>query len=409
MGHEADVIEELRRDNAALRERLARVEPTAAKYEVLVSIMAEAVLVLDSDGRYLTIEPTQGFPPEARAQLLGTCLPDGFGPEIGGQMVAAIRRSLATGEPGTIEFQVPLPDRPLTVCAVFKPLTADTVLWYSNDITAERLLRQAEQGLRTFEAVVERTPDGVALITTRGEVTYTNQAYRDLGGAFDPGDALLAARLAAPELVRAALVEATTHGHWTGRLELGVDAGGRVPCQVSLVRLPEAPGRTAELAVIARDLRPLIEAEGQRLALQEQVIEAQRVALRELSTPLLPIATGVVCMPLIGTIDGPRAQEMMERLLDGIVRLRAHTAILDVTGVRVADAQVADGLLQVARAARLLGAHVILTGIGPDIAQTLVALHSELLGITTLGDLRSGIAHALAGRGAPGSAARRRP
>ncbi|KYF77774.1 hypothetical protein BE18_32580 [Sorangium cellulosum] len=150
---------------------------------------------------------------------------------------------------------------------------------------------------------------------------------------------------------------------------------------------------------------------------QEQVIRAQQAALRELSTPLVPLAEGVVAMPLIGTLDSARAQQAMEKLLDGIVQHQFHTAIVDVTGVRNVDAESADALLRIARAARLLGAQIMLTGINPDTAQTLVELGVDLTGITTRSTLQSGIAHALARTGtrpatpasaAPTSAARAR-
>lgn len=394
---EDDIVARLQRENAELRERLARVEEQAARYDVLCSIMSEGVMVLDRNGRYVAIEPTLAFPPEVRPRVLGSHLGDMFSPELTERMLTGIRRSLATGETGTIEFALPLPGNERWTSAVFKPLTADAVLWYSNDVTTERQLRLAEQGLRTFEAVVERTPDGVALVAADGRFLYANAAYRGLTGAAEAGApaTLFAAHVGDPGQVRAALTEAHEQGHWTGQLDVGVDDRARVPCQVSLVRLPAAPGCTPDLAVIARDLRPFLDAERQRVALQEQVIAAQSAALRELSTPLLPLAEGVICMPLIGTIDERRAQEIMERLLTGIVQQRAHTAILDVTGVRVPDARVADALLQVARAAKLLGARVLLTGIGPEVAQTLVELQTELRGITTLGDLQSGIAHAL--------------
>jgi rsbT co-antagonist protein RsbR len=100
-------------------------------------------------------------------------------------------------------------------------------------------------------------------------------------------------------------------------------------------------------------------------------------------------------MPLIGVIDAARAKEVMEKLLDGIVKQRARTAILDVTGVSVVDAHVASALLQAGQAARLLGAQVILTGISPAMAQALVQLSADMSEIVALGDLESGIAYAL--------------
>lgn len=157
-------------------------------------------------------------------------------------------------------------------------------------------------------------------------------------------------------------------------------------------------GKLLGLCGIATDITDRKRADAERIAFQEQMIQAQRAALRELSTPLVPIAEGVLAMPLIGTIDSVRAKEIMETLLDGISRQRASTAILDITGVRVVDTQVANALIEAARAARLLGAEVLLTGISPAIAQTLVALQLDLRDLTTLATLQSGIAHAMRSR-----------
>lgn len=157
-------------------------------------------------------------------------------------------------------------------------------------------------------------------------------------------------------------------------------------------------GQLLGVCGIATDITDRKRADAERIAFQEQMIQAQRAALRELSTPLVPIAEGVLAMPLIGTIDSVRAKEIMETLLEGISRQRARTAILDITGVRVVDTQVANALIEAARAARLLGAEVLLTGISPAIAQTLVALQLDLRDLTTLATLQSGIAHALRSR-----------
>lgn len=130
-------------------------------------------------------------------------------------------------------------------------------------------------------------------------------------------------------------------------------------------------------------------------ALQQQVIDAQQQALRELSTPLIPIADTVVIMPLIGAIDKQRAQHMQETLLQGVAAHHVDTAILDITGVKVIDTQVANAFVQTAQAVRLLGAQVVLTGIQPAIAQTLVTLGVDLGDLVTFGSLQAGIAYAL--------------
>jgi PAS domain S-box-containing protein len=146
---------------------------------------------------------------------------------------------------------------------------------------------------------------------------------------------------------------------------------------------------------ISTDITQQKRTEQERAALQAQIIEAQRDALRELSTPLMPLSREVLAMPLIGTIDSARAQQVMETLLEGIATHQASSAIIDITGVQVLDTQVANALVQTARAVRLLGAQVILTGIGPAMAQTLVHLGADLGDLVTRSTLQAGIAYAL--------------
>ncbi|OAN49717.1 histidine kinase [Chloroflexus islandicus] len=149
--------------------------------------------------------------------------------------------------------------------------------------------------------------------------------------------------------------------------------------------------------VIVRDIteQRRVERERQTLVMQEQIIQAQQAIVRELSTPLIPIADGVVAMPLIGAIDSARAQQIMETLLDGVNRYRASVAILDITGVKVIDTQIAGALIRSAQAARLLGAQVMLTGINPEIAQTLIHIGIEFHEVVTRATLQEGIAYAL--------------
>ncbi len=127
---------------------------------------------------------------------------------------------------------------------------------------------------------------------------------------------------------------------------------------------------------------------------QEETLRAQNAALAELSTPLIPISDEVMVMPLIGAVDSQRAQRVIETLLMGIGQSKARVVILDITGVPVVDTQVANALIRAAQALRLLGSEVILTGIRPEVAQTLVGLGADLSSITTRSSLQSGIAHA---------------
>ncbi|NJP04374.1 MAG: PAS domain-containing protein [Chloroflexaceae bacterium] len=122
---------------------------------------------------------------------------------------------------------------------------------------------------------------------------------------------------------------------------------------------------------------------------------AQQTALRELSSPLIPLIDGVVVLPLIGSIDNQRAQQVQETLLEGVMQHRANTVILDITGVQTVDNETANGFMQAAQAVRLLGAQVMMTGIQPRIAQTLIHLGADLSGIKTYSSLQSGIAAVL--------------
>jgi rsbT co-antagonist protein RsbR len=99
-------------------------------------------------------------------------------------------------------------------------------------------------------------------------------------------------------------------------------------------------------------------------------------------------------MPLVGAVDSQRAQQVLSALLEGIAGSRARVAILDITGVAVVDTQVANALIRAAQAVKLLGAQVVLTGIRPEVAQTLVGLGADLSGIITRSSLQSGIAYA---------------
>jgi len=150
-----------------------------------------------------------------------------------------------------------------------------------------------------------------------------------------------------------------------------------------------------ELLIIVRDRTERQRAFDEQQMLQEVLIEAQAAALAEISTPLLPIHDGVVVMPIIGAIDASRADQVMETLLEGVVAHGARIAILDITGVAFVDIEVANTLVRAAHAVKLLGTSVILTGMRPEVARTIVELGADLGSIVTRGTLQSGIHHAM--------------
>jgi rsbT co-antagonist protein RsbR len=127
--------------------------------------------------------------------------------------------------------------------------------------------------------------------------------------------------------------------------------------------------------------------------------EQLAVAVRTLSVPVLPILNQVLLIPLVGEIDAERAQILLERLLDGITIGRARIAIIDITGVPLVDESLVDWLIKATSAARLMGARCILVGIGPEVAQALVASGADLANLTTRADLRSAVEYAVRGNG----------
>jgi rsbT co-antagonist protein RsbR len=120
---------------------------------------------------------------------------------------------------------------------------------------------------------------------------------------------------------------------------------------------------------------------------REELIERQQQELLDLSTPVVQLWDGILALPLIGTLDSERTQIVMESLLEAIVEKEATVAILDITGVPTVDTLVAQHLMKTVAAARLMGAECIISGIRPQIAQTIVHLGVELSGVVTKASL----------------------
>ena len=124
-------------------------------------------------------------------------------------------------------------------------------------------------------------------------------------------------------------------------------------------------------------------------------IESQQRTIRELSTPIVEVWDRVLTLPIIGMVDGGRAAEIMDNLLQAVTRTRARFAILDLTGVKEIDMATAGYMLGLVRAIRLLGAEGVITGIHPNIAQTIVNLGLELSNLTVRATLREALAHCI--------------
>ncbi|NJP05133.1 MAG: PAS domain S-box protein [Chloroflexaceae bacterium] len=252
-------------------------------------------------------------------------------------------------------------------------------------------------------SVFENSADFIGIAALDGQARYLNAAGRQMVGLYSDAEFLQTnvINYFPPEdhqrLEQEIMPVIIRDGFWKGEFRFcHFKTGERIPIELNLFLIrDQQTGEPTSLATVTRDIRKQKQAEAERTRLQEQIIEAQRFALRELSTPLIPISDTTVVMPLIGTIDSQRAQQVLETLLEGVSQHRAQLAILDITGVQVVDTQVANALISAAQAVKLLGARVMITGIQPRIAQTLVHLGVSLDGIITRGTLQAGIAYAL--------------
>jgi len=156
---------------------------------------------------------------------------------------------------------------------------------------------------------------------------------------------------------------------------------------VIISALRDKDGTLRGFAKVTRDLTESKQAEEQ--------IRQQGKEIMELSTPVMQVWQGVVVAPLIGSLDSNRTQQFMERLLGRIVETNSPVALVDIMGVPTIDTQTAQHLIETISAVRLLGAQVVLTGVRPAIAQTLVHLGIDLSGIMTRSSLAAGLQVAL--------------
>jgi rsbT co-antagonist protein RsbR len=187
-------------------------------------------------------------------------------------------------------------------------------------------------------------------------------------------------------------------GDFTNRLNLG---------------LPESHPLGA-LCVGINDMIDSLEAEQKRndqyrRELEEKLatIDQQRSAIRELSTPVMEVWEGILCLPIVGIMETARSAEMTDALLKAVVSTRARCTIVDITGIEVMDTGTADHFIRMAKAVQLLGAECVLTGINPQIAQTLIHMGVDMDGVVTHRSLRDALQHFI--RRKPGTANSRSP
>ncbi|MDI3284734.1 PAS domain S-box protein [Polyangium sp. 15x6] len=379
-----------------------------ARFRSLVNAVKSVVVIIGEDQTILEwnaeAERLYGW---SRDEILGKNYLEWFVPDEARAAVAADMRKVLGGEE-TRGFENPITSRDgfarvlqwnvgRLVDGEGRPIA---IVASGIDITEHKRDREAlDRSEGMLHAVMTNAPIMLFVKDLEGRYTLTNRAF-DEGMGFEPNfaigkvdtkvlpPAVLAKHRADDQKVFDGGVPIQIETNIPTRNGVRVFLGSKFP-------LFDTNGKAYAICGIASDITELRRAEAEQATFQVRIIEAQRETLRELSTPLLPIAPGVVLMPLVGAIDESRAALVLEALLQGVVAHRAEVAILDITGVRTVDTPVALGLVQAAQAAGLLGADVVLTGVRPAAARTLVELGIDMGGIKTVSTLEQGVAHAI--------------
>lgn len=412
--HETEAeLARLRQRVAELEERLARFEDSsgawAANFDMhrVIDALTVPIFYKDAEGRYVGCnEAFAAFLGRTRAEIIGKTAYD-LAPthlaevyhqadlDLMRQRTAQVYEAEvkpANSESRFVQFsKAPIFDNAGNVIGLVGAI---------QDITGRK---KAEQETARLMEILENTPDVIGMADAQGQVVYMNKAGRRLRGLSSDAEltgmqiADFHPAWAAKIIYDEAIPTADRRGYWSGDVAMVNARGEEIPVSQVLLAHHDADGNLVYITGIMRDISERQKAERalREREIQEQVIEAQRAALRELSTPLLPISSDVVVMPIIGTVDSARAQQIMDTLLEGVGEHHASLAILDITGVKVMDTQVAGALLHAAHAVRLLGAQVVLSGIRPEIAQTLVHIGVDMRDIVTRGTLQQAIAFAL--------------
>lgn len=164
--------------------------------------------------------------------------------------------------------------------------------------------------------------------------------------------------------------------------------GSRFWANVVFTALRDADGRLRGFGKVTRDLT-------ERRGAEEKIRRQAQEIIEMAAVPVVQVWEGIVLVPLIGTLDSQRTQQLMERLLNRVTETSSPVALVDITGVPTIDTQTAQHLIEAIAAVRLLGSEVVLTGVRPSIAQTLVHLGIDLSNVTTRSSLSAGLRMAL--------------
>ncbi len=293
---------------------------------------------------------------------------------------------------------------------LYQAVAKQAALLLDNALHVKRLhvsLKETQEQSAMLRTVIEHTPAGILFTEApSGKVLLMNGAAERLIGEELNLDVSKgeygASSIVYPGTDRPILTEdiAGVRAMATGKFqseEVDVILSDRRRLSLEVVAAPmlDESGNVKNVVLVLTDVTVRKRTEQERLRLQEEIITVQAAALAERSTPLIPITDDILVLPLIGSLDTERGQQVLDVLLNGVSESRARVSIIDITGVKTLDTQAASAITNAAQALRLLGVEPVLTGIRAEVAQTMVKLGVPLSGIVTRSTLQSGIQYAL--------------
>jgi anti-anti-sigma factor len=361
-------IAALRATNTALQgaheEQRRQLMQTASLLRAIAEFAPMVLYAKDLDGRFTLSNHLHatllGSEPD---QVVGKLESDLLDAQVAAEIHGVMAEVIRTGEPSVSEFEIPIDGRDRVFLEHIFPLRrADDPAGHGSGIgglaidVTER--KRAEDAVRVFEALVHHSPDGVLVRpNTSAAPMFCNPALRRILAL--PPDAT--AEDAAALIID--IVPGTTEF-------LRID-GVRVDLELTMFAIPGAAGGRGAAATQVRDVTRLRTAIRERER-QDKIIRQQQAELiAEMSAQVLPLARGVLMLPLVGSLDESRSLHVREAVLDAIHRHQARIIILDLTGLRAVDTTPAGHIIQLVEAVKLIGARTVLTGIQPATAAAL--------------------------------------
>ena len=253
-----------------------------------------------------------------------------------------------------------------------------------------------------YKSALDSLSDMVLIMDRERKILYLNPAFEKVTGVDRKEalgmllDDLLEKYRIVPKEEKDKIIERTKKGFEKGKGAVDKEAvmidreGNEFPVSYS-ASIIRHEGEVIGQVVIIRDIT-------ERKKLEEKLretIEKLKASQEELSTPVVKIWEGIIMLPVIGVVDSYRAQRMMETLLERIVETDAHVVILDITGVATMDSEVVNYILKTVKAAELMGAECVITGIKPEIAQAIVRLGFDASSLVVKRDVEDALCYSL--------------